>query len=73
MARRIDFYDDSDAPASNSLVSSVNVVVTNEAGEIQIIRRSDNDNRVYRALLSAVTGKVRRVGCAVGSSWWGCE
>jgi ADP-ribose pyrophosphatase YjhB (NUDIX family) len=44
MARRIDFYDDPNAPAANSLVPSVNVVVTNEAGDILLIRRSDNDN-----------------------------
>ncbi|MDF5751690.1 NUDIX domain-containing protein [Spongiactinospora sp. TRM90649] len=44
MARRIDFYDDPDAPAPNSLVPSVNVVVTNDAGDLLMIRRSDNDN-----------------------------
>jgi ADP-ribose pyrophosphatase YjhB (NUDIX family) len=44
MARRIDFYDDPDAPAANSLVPSVNVVVTNGAGQILMIKRSDNDN-----------------------------
>ncbi|ETK33383.1 NUDIX domain-containing protein [Microbispora sp. ATCC PTA-5024] len=44
MARRIDFYEDPDAPAPNSLVPSVNVFVTNDAGDILMIRRSDNDN-----------------------------
>ncbi|MER6828966.1 NUDIX domain-containing protein [Streptosporangium sp. NPDC000563] len=44
MARRLDFYDDPQAPAPNSLVPSVNVIVTNDAGEILMIRRSDNDN-----------------------------
>jgi ADP-ribose pyrophosphatase YjhB (NUDIX family) len=44
VARRIDYYDDPDAPAANSLVPSVNVIVTNESGEILMIRRSDNDN-----------------------------
>ena len=42
--RRIDYYDDPDAPKANSLVPSVNVVVVNDAGEILMIRRSDNDN-----------------------------
>ena len=42
--RRIDYYDDPDAPKANSLVPSVNVVVTNDAGEILLIRRTDNDN-----------------------------
>ncbi|GII56317.1 NUDIX hydrolase [Planotetraspora thailandica] len=44
MARRIDYYDDPQAPKPNSLVPSVNVVVTNDAGDILMIRRSDNDN-----------------------------
>lgn len=44
MGRRIDFYDDPAAPKPNSLVPSVNVVVTNEAGDVLMIRRSDNDN-----------------------------
>jgi ADP-ribose pyrophosphatase YjhB (NUDIX family) len=44
MAKRIDFYDDPDAPAPNSLVPSVNVIVTNPAGDVLMIRRSDNDN-----------------------------
>jgi ADP-ribose pyrophosphatase YjhB (NUDIX family) len=44
MARRIDFHDDPDAPKPNSLVPSVNVIVTNEAGDLLLIRRTDNDN-----------------------------
>ena len=44
MARRIDYYDDPSAPQANSLVPSVNVVVTNEAGDLLMIKRSDNDN-----------------------------
>jgi ADP-ribose pyrophosphatase YjhB (NUDIX family) len=42
--RRIDYYNDPNAPAANSLVPSVNVVVTNHSGEILMIRRTDNDN-----------------------------
>jgi ADP-ribose pyrophosphatase YjhB (NUDIX family) len=44
VSRRIDFYDDPAAPKANSLVPSVNVVVVNEAGDVLMIRRSDNDN-----------------------------
>lgn len=44
MASRIDYYDDPDAPAANSMVPSVNVVVTNERRQIVLIRRSDNEN-----------------------------
>ena len=44
MTRRIDYYNDPEAPAANSIVPSANVVVTNDAGELVLIRRSDNDN-----------------------------
>jgi 8-oxo-dGTP pyrophosphatase MutT (NUDIX family) len=44
VSQRIDYYNDPSAPVANSLVPSVNVVVTNEAGEVLLIRRSDNDN-----------------------------
>jgi ADP-ribose pyrophosphatase YjhB (NUDIX family) len=42
--RRIDYYDDPEAPKANSLVPSVNVFVVNDACEILMIRRTDNDN-----------------------------
>jgi ADP-ribose pyrophosphatase YjhB (NUDIX family) len=44
LARRIDYYDDPEAPAATRIVPSVNVVVAKAAGEILLIRRSDNDN-----------------------------
>jgi 8-oxo-dGTP pyrophosphatase MutT (NUDIX family) len=44
MARRIDYHHDPDAPPANSVVPSANVAVTNDAGELLLIRRSDNDN-----------------------------
>ncbi|WP_460333376.1 NUDIX hydrolase [Actinoallomurus acanthiterrae] len=44
MGRRIDYYDDPNAPAANSIVPSVNMVVTNDQGEILLIRRTDNNN-----------------------------
>ena len=44
MGRRIDYYNDPEAPKANSLVPSVNVVVVNDADEILMIRRSDNEN-----------------------------
>jgi ADP-ribose pyrophosphatase YjhB (NUDIX family) len=44
MGRRIDYYDDPNAPPANGIVPSVNVVVTNDNGEILLIKRSDNDN-----------------------------
>jgi ADP-ribose pyrophosphatase YjhB (NUDIX family) len=44
MGRRIDYYDDPNAPEANSLVPAVNVVVENDQGEILMIRRTDNGN-----------------------------
>ena len=42
--QRIDYYDSPEAPRPNSFVPSVNVVVVNGAGEILLIRRTDNSN-----------------------------
>jgi len=44
MARRIDYYDDPNAPPANSVVPSANVVVVNDTGQVLLIRRTDNDN-----------------------------
>ena len=44
MAGRIDYYDDPNAPAANSMVPSVNVVIENDNNEILMIERSDNGN-----------------------------
>lgn len=44
MGRRIDYFDDPNAPEANSLVPSVNCIVRNDAGEILLIRRTDNGN-----------------------------
>jgi 8-oxo-dGTP pyrophosphatase MutT (NUDIX family) len=44
LSRRIDYHDDPHAPKPNSMVPSANVVVVNDAGDILLIRRTDNDN-----------------------------
>lgn len=44
MPTRIDYFDDPSAPKANSTVPSANVVVTDDAGRILMIRRSDNGN-----------------------------
>ena len=59
--RRIDYYDDPSAPKANSLVPSVNVVVVNDASEILMIRRTDNDNW-------AVPGGAIDLGESVGQA-----
>ena len=42
MGRKIDFHADPDAPQATSIVPAVSVVVTNDADEILLIRRTDN-------------------------------
>lgn len=42
--RRVDYLDDPNAPAPNSIVPSVNVVVVGDDDAILLIRRTDNDN-----------------------------
>jgi ADP-ribose pyrophosphatase YjhB (NUDIX family) len=44
VSRKIDFHNDPKAPQASRIVPAVNVVVTNDAGEILLIRRTDNDN-----------------------------
>jgi ADP-ribose pyrophosphatase YjhB (NUDIX family) len=44
VASRIDYYDDPNAPPATTVVPSANVIVTNQAGELLLIRRADNDN-----------------------------
>jgi 8-oxo-dGTP pyrophosphatase MutT (NUDIX family) len=44
IAQRIDYYDSPEAPRANSLVPAVNVVVVDDAGELLLIRRTDNGN-----------------------------
>ena len=44
MAKRIDYHNDPAAPRAEHIVPSVNVVVTNDDGEILLIRRTDNGN-----------------------------
>lgn len=42
--KRIDHLDDPAAPTANSMVPSVNVVVTADSSSILLIRRTDNGN-----------------------------
>ena len=43
-ARRVDYLDDPNAPAPNSVVPSANVIVVNEDVGVLVIRRTDNGN-----------------------------
>jgi len=40
---RIDYFDDPDAPRANSVVPSVTAIVVNDADELLLIHKSDND------------------------------
>ncbi|MBQ0984926.1 NUDIX domain-containing protein [Streptomyces sp. F63] len=40
---RVDYYNDPNAPKANSLVPSVTAVARNEAGEVLLIHKTDND------------------------------
>ena len=44
MSRRIDFFNDPEAPKANSIVPSANAIVVDEAGRLLLIHRTDNDN-----------------------------
>jgi 8-oxo-dGTP pyrophosphatase MutT (NUDIX family) len=53
--RRIDYFDDPDAPLATRIVPGVSVAVTNESGQLLMIRRSDND-------FWAIPGGAQEVG-----------
>lgn len=67
MARRIDHIDDPDAPEANSLVPSVNTIVTNQDGQVLLIRRTDSGNwslpggaiELGESLIQAATRETR--------------
>src|SRR5262245_19260618 len=40
---RIDYFNDHNAPKANSVVHSVTAVVTDEAGRILLVHKTDND------------------------------
>lgn len=40
---RVDYLNDPNAPAANSLVPSVTAIVTNDAGELLLVHKTDND------------------------------
>lgn len=50
-----DYYNDPDAPAANSIVPAVTVVVQDQAGRVLMIRRTDND-------LYALPGGAQDIG-----------
>jgi ADP-ribose pyrophosphatase YjhB (NUDIX family) len=43
MPGRVEFFDDPNAPRANSLVVAVTAIVTNDAGELVMQKRTDNE------------------------------
>lgn len=58
---RVDYYDDPQAPAANSLVPAVSAVVLDDAGRILLHRRQDNG-------LWALPGGAMEVGESVAET-----
>lgn len=58
---RIDYYDDPNAPAANSIVVAVTAFVQDDAGRILMIRRTDND-------LYAIPGGAQDVGESISDT-----
>lgn len=53
--RRIDYFDDPNAPTATRIVPGVSVAITDESGKLLMIRRSDNDQW-------AIPGGAQEVG-----------
>lgn len=53
--RRIDYFNDPQAPCATTIVPAVSVAVINDAGQLLMIRRTDND-------LWALPGGAQEVG-----------
>src|SRR4051794_5563088 len=56
---RVDYYDDPDAPAANSLVPAASAIVTDDQGRILLHRRRDNE-------MWALPGGVMELGESLG-------
>src|SRR5918912_3833686 len=61
MPRRIEYFDDPNAPRANSLVVAVTVVVVNDRGELLLQRRTDND-------LWGLPGGAMNIGESIGQA-----
>jgi ADP-ribose pyrophosphatase YjhB (NUDIX family) len=53
--RRIDYFDDPNAPLATRIVPGVSVAIANDAGQLLMIRRTDNDRW-------AIPGGAQEVG-----------
>jgi ADP-ribose pyrophosphatase YjhB (NUDIX family) len=61
MPRRVEYFDDPNAPKPNSLVVAVSVVIADENGNILLQRRTDND-------LWGLPGGAMELGESIGQA-----
>ena len=61
MPRRVEYFDDPNAPRANALVVAVTAVVVNDQGELLLQKRSDND-------LWGLPGGAMNIGESIGQA-----
>ena len=61
MPRRVEYFDDPNAPRANSLVVAVTAVVVNDHGELLLQKRTDND-------LWGLPGGAMNIGESIGQA-----
>jgi ADP-ribose pyrophosphatase YjhB (NUDIX family) len=61
MPRRVEYFDDPNAPRANALVVAVTAVVTNDQGELLLQKRTDNE-------LWGLPGGAMNIGESVGEA-----
>src|SRR5918912_3325951 len=61
MRRRVEYFDDPNAPQANSLVVAVTAVVIDEQGELLLQKRTDND-------LWGLPGGAMNIGESIGQA-----
>jgi ADP-ribose pyrophosphatase YjhB (NUDIX family) len=61
MPRRVEYFDDPNAPQPNSLLVAVTAVVVNDQGELLLQKRTDND-------LWGLPGGAMNIGESIGQA-----
>jgi ADP-ribose pyrophosphatase YjhB (NUDIX family) len=61
MARRVEYFDDPNAPRANSLVVAVTAIVTNDQGQLLLQKRTDNE-------LWGLPGGAMNIGESIGQA-----
>lgn len=61
MPRRVEYFDDPNAPRANSLVVAVTAIVTNDYGQLLLQKRTDNE-------LWGLPGGAMNIGESIGQA-----